>query len=58
MVNNGFDDNEGYYRYSKGDQISYRYEIQEVIGKGAFGSVIKCIDHKTKESVAIKIVKN
>ena len=29
-----------------------------MIGKGAFGNVIKCVDHKTKESVAIKIVKN
>ena len=28
------------------------------IGKGAFGSVIKCYDHKTKTEVAIKMVKN
>lgn len=58
LVNNGFDDNEGYYRYTKGDQIAYRYEVIEVIGKGAFGSVIKCHDHKTHDEVAIKIVKN
>ncbi len=58
LVNNGFDDNEGYYRFKQGDQISYRYEVQEVIGKGAFGNVIKCVDHKTHELVAIKIVKN
>lgn len=58
LVNNGFDDNEGYYRFSKGDQIAYRYEIQEVIGKGAFGNVIRCVDHKSKGAVAIKIVKN
>jgi dual specificity tyrosine-phosphorylation-regulated kinase 2/3/4 len=58
LVNNGFDDNEGYYRFNKGDQIAYRYEVQEVIGKGAFGSVIRCVDHKTRDSVAIKIVKN
>ena len=58
LVNNGFDDNEGYYRFNKGDQIAYRYEIQEVIGKGAFGNVIRCVDHKTKQEVAIKIVKN
>ena len=58
LVNNGFDDNEGYYRFTKGDQIAYRYEVYEVIGKGAFGNVIKCKDHKTGEAVAIKIVKN
>ena len=33
-------------------------ELLEQIGKGAFGSVIKCIDHKTGELVAIKMVKN
>ena len=58
LVNNGFDDNEGYYRFSKGDQISYRYEVREVIGKGAFGNVIRCRDHKHGSEVAIKIVKN
>lgn len=46
LVNNGFDDNEGYYRFTKHDQINYRYEVLEVIGKGAFGNVIKCLDHK------------
>lgn len=58
LVNNGFDDSEGYYRLKVGDQIGYRFEIVEQIGKGAFGSVIKCLDHKTGENVAIKMVKN
>lgn len=48
LVNNGFDDDEGYYRFQEGDQIAYRYENVEVIGKGAFGNVLKCFDHKTK----------
>ena len=29
-----------------------------MIGKGAFGQVIKCLDHKHNELVAIKLVKN
>ena len=58
LVNNGFDDNEGYYRVVSGDHIGYRYEIYEIIGKGAFGQVIKCFDHKQNEYVAIKLVKN
>lgn len=37
LVNNGFDDEEGYYRIQKGDHIAYRFELIEVIGKGAFG---------------------
>ena len=58
LVNNGFDDNDGYYRIVKGDQIAYRFELIELIGKGAFGQVIKCIDHKHKQHVALKLVKN
>ena len=58
LVNNGFDDQDGYYRFQPGDQIGYRYQVQEVIGKGAFGNVIKCLDHKHNQPVAIKIVKN
>ncbi len=58
LVNNGFDDNEGYYRIVSGDQIGYRFELMELIGKGAFGQVLKCKDHKTGKYVAIKMVKN
>lgn len=58
LVNNGFDDEEGYYRVQKGDHIAYRFQLIEIIGKGAFGQVIKCLDHKHKELVAIKLVKN
>ena len=37
LVNNGYDDEEGYYRIQKGDHIAYRFQLIEVIGKGAFG---------------------
>lgn len=37
LVNNGFDDEEGYYRVKKDDHIAYRYQLIEIIGKGAFG---------------------
>ena len=40
-----------------GDSVTLP-KVEEVIGKGAFGNVIRCLDHKTKEQVAIKIVKN
>lgn len=58
LVNNGFDDQEGYYRIVAADQIAYRFRTIELIGKGAFGQVIKCYDHKTNTNVAIKLVKN
>lgn len=40
------------------DHISYRYEILEIIGKGSFGQVIRALDHKTNQHVAIKIIRN
>lgn len=40
------------------DHIAYRYEVLEVIGKGSFGQVAKCLDHKTNELVALKIIRN
>lgn len=40
------------------DHIAYRFEVLEVIGKGSFGQVLKCLDHKTNELVAIKLIRN
>lgn len=40
------------------DHICYRYEILEVIGKGSFGQVIRAIDHKTNQHIAIKLIRN
>lgn len=37
LVNNGFDDKDGYYNIVSGDQIAFRFEVIELIGKGAFG---------------------
>lgn len=39
------------------DHVAFRYEIMEVIGKGSFGQVIRALDHKTGQQVAIKIIR-
>ena len=41
-----------------GDHIAYRYEVLELLGKGSFGQVIRAFDHKNREYVAIKIIRN
>lgn len=53
-----YDDDQGNYNIRLGDHINYRYEIISELGKGSFGQAIKCYDHKTKERVCIKIIKN
>ena len=38
--------------------IDYRYEIIDNLGKGAFSDVYKCLDHKMKNFIALKVIKN
>ena len=56
--NYGYDDERGDYKVVLGDQIGYRYEPLEFIGKGSFGQALKCFDYKTNEYVALKIIRN
>ncbi|TGZ81696.1 hypothetical protein EX30DRAFT_348499 [Ascodesmis nigricans] len=56
--NFGYDDERGDYAIIKGDHLQYRYEIIDVLGKGSFGQVVRCIDHKTGGLVAVKIIRN
>jgi dual specificity tyrosine-phosphorylation-regulated kinase 2/3/4 len=57
-VNYGFDDERGDYTIVVRDHISYRYEILSMLGKGSFGQVVRCIDHKTNSQIAVKIIRN
>jgi dual specificity tyrosine-phosphorylation-regulated kinase 2/3/4 len=58
LHNFGYDDERGDYTIIKGDHLAYRYEIVDILGKGSFGQVVRCIDHKTGGLVAIKIIRN
>jgi dual specificity tyrosine-phosphorylation-regulated kinase 2/3/4 len=57
-LNLGFDDAQHHYKAHIGDHIAYRFEIRAVIGKGAFGQVLRCYDHKTNVTVALKVIVN
>jgi dual specificity tyrosine-phosphorylation-regulated kinase 2/3/4 len=57
-INNGFDDQRGDYLMIAGDHIAYRYEILNLLGKGNFGQVVLCHDHKRNEKVALKVIRN
>jgi len=52
--------NTGNFRWLEGQAsmiLNGRYELKQQIGSGAFGVVMKALDHQTKEHVAIKIIK-
>jgi len=56
--NSGFDDDRGDYKLVLADHISYRFEILQILGRGSFGQVVRCFDHKKNEFVALKIIRN
>jgi dual specificity tyrosine-phosphorylation-regulated kinase 2/3/4 len=58
VPNFGYDDERGDYTIVPGDHLAYRYEIIDILGKGSFGQVVRCIDHKTGVLVAVKIIRN
>ncbi|KAK8215420.1 serine/threonine protein kinase, CMGC, dual-specificity [Zalaria obscura] len=57
-TNFGYDDERGDYNIVMGDHLAYRYEVIDVLGKGSFGQVVRCIDHKHGGLCAVKIIRN
>ena len=58
QISNSYDDDKGDYNTYVGEQIGYRYEIIDILGKGSFGQALKCFDHKMKKNVALKIIRS
>lgn len=58
LVIAGYDDERGDYLAKERDQLAYRYEVLGILGKGSFGQVLKCNDHKYKVLRALKIIRN
>lgn len=56
--NHGLDDENGNYKLFPNDQIAFRYQVLRMLGSGSFGQVVECIDHKTSEHVALKVITN
>jgi hypothetical protein len=56
--NDGYDTSEGNYIAPTGDHIRFRYEILNLLGRGSFGEVYRCRDHKSGVDVAVKVIRN
>jgi dual specificity tyrosine-phosphorylation-regulated kinase 2/3/4 len=52
-----FEDENGVYKVVIGDHLAFRYEVIELLGKGTFGHVYKCLDYKRDIYVAVKILR-
>jgi dual specificity tyrosine-phosphorylation-regulated kinase 2/3/4 len=46
------------FKFHADEHIAYRYEMIKLLGKGSFGGVIKCLDHKHNRPVAIKLLRD
>ncbi|KAJ3343599.1 dual specificity protein kinase yak1 [Gonapodya sp. JEL0774] len=60
--NDGFDNEDSdYILYVNdliGTQEGQRYQILDILGQGTFGQVVRCQNVKTRELVAVKVIKN
>ncbi|KAL9648437.1 hypothetical protein ABK040_014057 [Willaertia magna] len=54
----GYDDPQGNYIVQLKEIIDGTYLVEEVMGKGSFGVVVKCLDLQTNDYMAVKIIKN
>jgi hypothetical protein len=58
VYNEGYDDENGNYIAQINEELDGRYLVQEMMGKGSFGVVVKAFDRISHEQVAVKIIKN
>ncbi|CAG8484985.1 3045_t:CDS:2 [Acaulospora colombiana] len=62
VKNDGYDNEDNdyilYVNDILGSEEGQKYLILDILGQGTFGQVVKCQNLKTKETVAVKVVKN
>ncbi|KAI8063846.1 kinase-like domain-containing protein [Gongronella butleri] len=58
QTDTNYDDERGDYRVMLRDHLAFRYEILAILGKGSFGQVLKCFDHCSGQTVAVKLIRN
>jgi len=66
-LNDGYDNelndyilkvNDSIFSFNRDHSIKIEYTIIDLLGKGTFGQVVKCVDRITNKLCAIKVIKN
>ncbi|KAI1289313.1 Serine/threonine-protein kinase Doa [Halotydeus destructor] len=52
------DDEDGHLIYRSGDILQDRYKILGTLGEGTFGKVVRVLDLRNEQVIALKIIKN
>ncbi|XP_075928832.1 uncharacterized protein LOC142930392 [Petromyzon marinus] len=47
-----------HYNLVQDEHLAYRYQFLSVLGVGGYGQVIRCLDHKHKREVAVKMLQH
>ena len=56
-TNEPIDDEDGHYIVNDGSRLGDRYTLQQLLGQGTFGKVVRATDVRTRREVAVKIIR-
>ena len=51
------DDEDGHYIVNENSRLGDRYTLQQLLGQGTFGKVVRATDVRTRREVAVKIIR-
>jgi len=51
-------DDHGYYLKIRTGDIINNYTVTQILGRGVFGSVVKCVDNNIKKECAMKVIRS
>lgn len=56
-TNEKIDDDDGHYLVNENSRLGERYNLLQLLGQGTFGKVVKALDIRNRQEVAVKIIR-
>ncbi|XP_078740125.1 dual specificity tyrosine-phosphorylation-regulated kinase 2-like [Lampetra fluviatilis] len=56
VSNGGYDDDNDNYILVRKEHFYYRFELDKAVGRGAHGVELRCLDHRRRRMVALKVL--